>query len=95
MRSTNPSAVGSEIHVHARVFRYPAASPERSWYVDIDDPGDQRPDDPFWYGCFESHRAAIDAAWNQITALRDDPRPGAGLARVSDLPVRPALGRAA
>jgi hypothetical protein len=96
MRSTNPSAVGSEIHVHARVFRYPAAAPERRWYVDIDDLDDQRPDDPFWYGCFESHRAAIDAACDQLTALRDA---GQGerlaLARVSDLPVRPAVGRAA
>ncbi|WP_203591211.1 hypothetical protein [Streptomyces sp. SID13031] len=73
--------IGAEILVHARVFRYQAASPDRSWYVDIDDLNDQRPDDPIWYGYFESHRAAIDAACNQITALRDNPRPGERLAR--------------
>lgn len=58
------SDLGTEIHLHARVFRAGG-----DWYADIDDHADPQPDDPFWYGCYPSQRAAIDAACERIAAL--------------------------
>lgn len=55
---------GTEIHLHARIFRTGS-----DWYADIDDQVDPQPDDPYWYGHYESQRAAIDAACERIAAL--------------------------
>jgi hypothetical protein len=44
----------------------------RPWYVDVDDLTDPQPDDPYWYGYYESQRAAIDAACQRIAALQLD-----------------------
>jgi hypothetical protein len=56
---------GTDLHLHARIFRTGT-----TWYADIDDPEDPQPEDPFWYGQYESQRAAIDAACARIAALR-------------------------
>lgn len=56
--------LGTEIHLHARVFR--AGS---DWYADIDDHADPQPDDPYWFGFYTSQRAAVDAACERIAAL--------------------------
>jgi hypothetical protein len=58
------SDLGTEIHLHARVFRAGC-----DWYADIDDQADPQPDDPFWYGYYPSQRDAIDAACERIAAL--------------------------
>jgi len=58
------SELGTEIHLHARVFRAGC-----DWYADIDDHTDPQPDDPYWYGCYASQRAAIDAACERIAAF--------------------------
>jgi hypothetical protein len=57
--------LGTELHLHARIFRTGT-----TWYADIDDAGDPLPEDPYWYGLYESQRAAIDAACTRIAALR-------------------------
>lgn len=72
-------ARGTEIHLHARVFRRSEGPPGASWYVDVDDLDDPQPDDPFWCGCFGSQQAAIDAACERIAAFRLD-----RLARLSE-----------
>jgi hypothetical protein len=56
---------GTDLHLHARIFRTGT-----TWYADIDDPEDPQPEAPFWYGQYESQRAAIDAACARIAALR-------------------------
>lgn len=56
--------LGTEVHLHARVFRT-----ANQWYADIDDELDPQPDDPFWCGCYDSQRAAMEAACNRIAAL--------------------------
>lgn len=56
--------LGTEVHLHARIFRTPT-----TWYADIDDPTDPQPDDPFWYGAYPTQRAALDAACARIAAL--------------------------
>jgi hypothetical protein len=56
--------LGTELHLHARIFRT-----AHHWYADIDDPEDPQPEDPFWYGLYDSQRAAIDAACTRIAAL--------------------------
>ena len=58
------TGLGTEIHLHARVFRTGC-----EWYVDIDDEADPQPDDPYWYGYYESQRAAIDAVCERIAAF--------------------------
>jgi len=62
MRAMNN--LGTEIHLHARVFRAGC-----DWYADIDDHLDPQPDDPYWYGYYDSQRAAIDAACERIAAF--------------------------
>ena len=62
MRAMND--LGTEIHLHARVFRAGC-----DWYADIDDHLDPQPDDPYWYGYYGSQRAAVDAACERIAAL--------------------------
>ncbi|TCC45272.1 hypothetical protein E0H75_32795 [Kribbella capetownensis] len=56
--------LGTEIHLHARVFRTAGA-----WYADIEDELDPQPDNPLWYGSYDSQRAAIDAACARIAAM--------------------------
>jgi hypothetical protein len=56
---------GTEIHLHARVFRTAG-----EWYADVDDELDPQPDNPLWWGSYDSQRAAIDAACSRIAALR-------------------------
>jgi hypothetical protein len=55
--------LGTEIHLHARVFRSGT-----DWYADLDDQGDPQPDDPYWYGYYTTQRAAIDAACARLAA---------------------------
>ena len=55
--------LGTEIHLHARVFRSGT-----DWYADLDDLGDPQPDDPYWYGYYTTQRAAIDAACARLAA---------------------------
>jgi hypothetical protein len=55
--------LGTEIHLHARVFRSGT-----DWYADLDDQVDPQPDDPYWYGYYTSQRAAIDAACARLAA---------------------------
>jgi hypothetical protein len=62
MRAMND--LGTEIHLHARVFRAGC-----EWYADLDDQGDPQPDDPYWYGYYESQRAAIEAACARLAAF--------------------------
>ena len=56
--------LGTEIHLHARVFRT-----ADEWYADVDDEEDPQPDNPFWCGSYTTQRAAIDAACARIAAL--------------------------
>lgn len=56
--------LGTEVHLHARVFRT-----ADEWYADVDDELDPQPDNPFWCGSYESQRAAIDAACARIAAM--------------------------
>ncbi|MGW6276649.1 hypothetical protein [Kribbella sp. NPDC055071] len=56
--------LGLQIHLHARVFRTAG-----EWYADIDDKLDPQPDNPLWWGSYESQRAAIDAACARIAAM--------------------------
>jgi hypothetical protein len=56
--------LGTELHLHARVFRT-----ADEWYADVDDELDPQPDNPFWCGSYASQRAAIDAACARIAAL--------------------------
>jgi hypothetical protein len=58
------SDLGTEIHLHARVFRAGG-----DWYADIDDHTDPQPDDPFWYGYYPTQQEAMDAACDRIAAL--------------------------
>lgn len=69
MSSSSTERTGTEIHLHARIFRT-IGPPGGQWYVDIDDLMDPLPDDPYWYGYYDSQRAAIDAACQQIAALQ-------------------------
>jgi hypothetical protein len=78
MSSGSTERTGTEIHLHARIFRT-IGPPGGQWYVDIDDLMDPQPDDPYWYGYFDSQRAAIDAACQRIAALQLD-----RLARISE-----------
>ncbi|TDU88272.1 hypothetical protein EV138_1814 [Kribbella voronezhensis] len=55
--------LGTEIHLHARVFRT-----GHDWYADLDDWNDPQPDDPYWYGYYTTQRAAIDAACARLAA---------------------------
>jgi uncharacterized protein YciU (UPF0263 family) len=57
--------LGIQIHLHARVFRTAG-----EWYADVDDELDPQPDNPLWWGCYDSQRAAIDAACARIAAMR-------------------------
>ncbi|QNE21139.1 hypothetical protein F1D05_28530 [Kribbella qitaiheensis] len=57
--------LGTEIHLHARVFRTGC-----DWYADLDDAYDPQPDDPYWYGYYTTQRAAIDAACARLAAHR-------------------------
>jgi hypothetical protein len=50
--------------LHARIFR---TSDE--WYADVDDELDPQPDNPLWWGSYDSQRAAITAACERIAAL--------------------------
>jgi hypothetical protein len=61
---------GTEIHLHARVFRRTEGPPGACWYVDVDDVDDPQPDDPFWCGYFASQQAAVEAACERIAAYR-------------------------
>jgi hypothetical protein len=56
--------LGTEVHLHARVFRTAG-----EWYADIDDELDPQPDNPLWWGSYNSQRAAIDAACARIAAM--------------------------
>ena len=56
--------LGTQIHLHARVFRSAG-----EWYADIDDERDPQPDNPLWWGSYDSQRAAITAACERIAAL--------------------------
>ena len=69
MNSFGTGLAGTEIHLHARIFRT-MGPPGGHWYVDVDDLTDPQPDDPYWYGYYESQRAAIDAACQRIAALQ-------------------------
>ena len=60
---------GTGLHLRARVFRRTGGPPGGPWYVDIDDPADPQPDDPYWYGYYGSQRAAVEAACQRIAAL--------------------------
>jgi hypothetical protein len=71
MNSFDTASAGTEIHLRARIFRT-IGPPGGHWYVDVDDLRDPQPDDPYWYGYYESQRAAIDAACQRIAALRLD-----------------------
>jgi hypothetical protein len=71
MSSFGTAPAGTEIHLHARIFRT-IGPPGGHWYVDIDDLTDPQPDDPYWYGYYESQRAAIDAACQRIAAPQLD-----------------------
>ncbi|WP_410790369.1 hypothetical protein [Kribbella sp. C-35] len=51
-------------HLHARVFRT-----TDEWYADVDDELDPQPDNPLWWGSYDSQRAAITAACERIAAL--------------------------
>jgi hypothetical protein len=53
-----------QIHLHARVFRT-----FDEWYADVDDGLDPQPDNPLWWGSYDSQRAAIDAACARIAAI--------------------------
>jgi hypothetical protein len=57
--------LGLQIHLHARVFRT-----VDEWYADVDDELDPQPDNPLWWGSYDSQRAAIDAACARIAAIR-------------------------
>jgi hypothetical protein len=70
MNSFGTAPAGTEIHLHARIFR--TIGPGSHWYVDVDDLTDPQPDDPYWYGYYESQRAAIDAACQELAALQLD-----------------------
>jgi hypothetical protein len=54
----------TQIHLHARVFRTAG-----EWYADIGDEDDPQPDNPLWWGSYDSQRAAITAACERIAAL--------------------------
>ena len=56
--------LGTDIHLHARIFRTAG-----EWYADIDDELDPQPDNPLWWGSYDSQRAAITAACERIAAL--------------------------
>ena len=56
--------LGTDIHLHARIFRTAG-----EWYADIDDELDPQPDNPLWYGSYNTQRAAIDAACARIAAM--------------------------
>ncbi len=56
----------NENHLHARVFRTAG-----EWYADVDDELDPQPDNPLWWGSYESQPAAIDAACAHILALQE------------------------
>ncbi|HEU4947979.1 MAG TPA: hypothetical protein VFT31_12570 [Kribbella sp.] len=64
--------LGTQVHLHARIFRRTEGPPGSPWYVDIDDLADPQPDDPYWYGYYGSQRAAVDAACQRMAALRRD-----------------------
>jgi hypothetical protein len=88
MNSFGTPPAGTEIHLHARIFR--TIGPLGGhWYVDVDDLTDPQPDDPYWYGYYESQPAAIDAACQRIGALQLD-----RLARVSQQPLPKATSAA-
>lgn len=57
--------LGTDVHLHARVFRT-----VDEWYADVDDGLDPQPDNPLWWGSYDSQRAAIDAACARIAAIR-------------------------
>jgi hypothetical protein len=71
MNSFGTAPASTEIHLHARVFRT-IGPPGSHWYVDVDDLADPQPDDPYWYGYYESQRAAIDAACQELAAFQLD-----------------------
>jgi hypothetical protein len=57
--------LGTELHLHARIFRAGT-----TWYADIDDSEDPQPEDPFWYGAYTTQPAALAAACTRMAALR-------------------------
>src|SRR5690349_6081023 len=83
MRSETHSVSCLPIRLHARVFRYRAASPNSRWYVDVDDMDDQQPDDPIWFGYFETHSAAVEAACEKIASLKSGQAADRPASRVS------------
>ena len=56
--------LGIAVHLHARIFRTAG-----EWYADVDDELDPQPDNPLWYGSYNSQRAAIEAACTRIAAM--------------------------
>ncbi|MEV6285892.1 hypothetical protein [Kribbella sp. NPDC051770] len=54
----------NDLNLHARIFRTGTA-----WYADIDDLGDPLPEDPYWYGLYDSQPAAVEAACTRIASL--------------------------
>ena len=56
----------NENHLHARVFRTAG-----EWYADVDDGLDPQPDNPLWYGSYESQQAALTAACSRLLALQE------------------------
>jgi hypothetical protein len=51
--------------LHARVFRT-----ADEWYADVDDELDPQPDNPLWWGAYETQPAALEAACARLAALR-------------------------
>jgi hypothetical protein len=51
--------------LHARVFRT-----TDEWYADVDDELDPQPDNPLWYGCYTTQKAALDAACARIASMQ-------------------------
>ena len=56
----------NENHLHARVFRTAG-----EWYADVDDELDPQPDNPLWWGSYDSHPAALNAACAHLLSLQE------------------------
>ena len=54
----------NENHLHARVFRT-----ADEWYADVDDELNPQPDNPIWWGSYDSQPAAVNAACAHLAAL--------------------------
>jgi hypothetical protein len=55
----------NDLNLHARVFRTAG-----EWYADVDDELDPQPDNPLWYGRYDTQRAALEAACDRMFELR-------------------------